>query len=579
MSEILNVFDHQRFQVRTPDGVRLKKSFKEILTEPDAAYALDYAQTYYDVAALNLLAFLAQLAFEPATGEELAERIRAPMSEAEFEAGVSKLRPLCAITGDGPRFMQGPEPGDVKARKGIETAVFVTSSKPGKTQSDKRFLFRADSDWAVYPEQASLLMFARNTFYEGTGGRGFQKGTNGDTPIRALVTLPAERDTIWLRKSAWLNVLSRERQHDYSGGYAEVGEGYHGLFWVNPPERDIPVGGISLPSGLGWMTAFHWLWFEETDAPGICPLTGETVRGLVARELSKQTTGISYGSKGDLEKRVRADRLFRHPNVPTQKIFDKSGDPIGERPFFVHRTKGLVDSIGASMFGGLSDRMKTRYTLAPVVAQLCTDPVQNLGISPTLTVFGFHMLSGQKNVHGGIEAQAVRFPYLTHDPARALVFIELATHLMVHASNFANDSARALGQAIQRTAGAGVRADENEHGEIKLKKLEKTPSIDDPFGGDALSAFWRAQKNHVTEFAALIATAARDEPEGFLDSEHKFRNRCEETVVSEVWRQYDPIFNHYSVLPRTMPYAHIARRMLGGAVKKLRSTQSEPTSS
>src|SRR5690606_26230256 len=156
MPELLNVFDHQLFRLRAPSGERTAKSFRQLLTEPDARYALDYAQPFYDVAALNLLAFLAQLAFEPADAQELARRLTAPMMEEEFEEGVEPLRARCALTGNGHRFMQAPEPFDEKKATGLDVAVFVSA------KGDRQFLHRADANWAIRPEQTELFLFARN---------------------------------------------------------------------------------------------------------------------------------------------------------------------------------------------------------------------------------------------------------------------------------------------------------------------------------------------------------------------------------------------------------------------------------
>ena len=567
MTDPLNVFDHQRFRLRTPSGEPVEKSFKQLLTESDAPYVLDYAQAFYDVAALNLLAYLAQVAFEPADADALAERLAAPMSEADFEAAVAPLRGRFALTGDGPRFMQAPEPFDEKKAAGLDVAVFISA------KGDRQFLHRADADWAVSPEQAGLFLFARNTFYEGTGGRGYQKGTNGDTPVRVLVTDPAEGDALWLRRTIWLNVLARDRQREYAGAYAEPGSGYDGFFWADPPNDDVPVGGITLRAGLGWMSAYHWLWYEEGG--GICPLTGEHVEGLVARTASKRSTGIGYGSKGDLDSGVRAERLFRHPNVPTEKLYDKNRNVTGERPFLVQRTEGLTDAIGAAFFGGLSDRGTARYTLAPVVWQLYAEPIQALGLSTHLRVFGFHMLSNQKNVHGGIEQSAFAYTPISPEAPQALLVLDTAANLMGQAADFASGAARALGQAVQRTAGAGVRAEETEDGQIRLKKLEKTPSVDDPFGRDTLNAFWRAVQRHLVDHAGDIARTAEGGPDALSVDALALQAAWEERIVREARRHYRPVFEHYSTLPRTMPYAHAAQRMLNGTLKKIRSTQPE----
>ncbi|ARA93895.1 hypothetical protein AWN76_012485 [Rhodothermaceae bacterium RA] len=574
MPDPMNVFEHQRFRLRTPAGERVEKSFRELLTEPDVPYALDYAQAFYDVAALNLMSFLAQWLFEPADAAELAGRIAAPMTDAEFEARVAPWRERFALTGDGPRFMQAPAPFDEKKAEGLEVAVFISA------RGDRQFLHRADADWAVSPEQAGLFLFARNTFYEGTGGRGYQKGTNGDTPVRVLVTDPGPDGTLWLRRTIWLNVLSRAQQREYAGAYADPmhlrpGD-YDGLFWADPPQDDVPVGGITLRAGLGWMTAYHWLWYEEAE--GICPLTGERVEGLVARKASKKSTGIAYGTKGDLDSGTRADRLFRHPNVPTEKLYDrKTGDVTGERPFLVQRIEGLTEAIGAAFFGGLSDRGAARYTLAPAVAQLYAEPLQDLGLSTHLYVFGFHMLSNQKNVHGGIEQSDFVYRPVASDTPETLLVLDKAAELTHDAARFASEAARALGQAVQRTAGAGVRAEETDDGQIRLKKLESTPSVDEPFGRDTLAAFWRAVQGHLIDYAGRIADMAGHGPDALVAEETTLKAGWEDTIIREVWQQYRPVFEHYSTLPRTMPYAHAARRLLGGALKKLRSTKTQET--
>ncbi len=574
MHEPLNVFDHQLFRLRLPTGGRVEKSFKQLLTEPDVPYALDYAQPFYDVAALNLLSYLAQVAFEPETAAELAVRIAAPMTEADFEQAVAPLRATFALTGDGPRVMQGPAPEDPKKAEPLGVAVFIAPS------GDRQFLHRADADWAVAPDQAALFLFARNTFYEGTGGRGYQKGTNGDTPIRALATVPAEGDTVWLRKSLWLNVLSLESQRQYAGAYAMPGgAGYDGLFWARPPAGDVPVGGITLRAGLGWMTAYHWLWFEHLDAPGICPLTGEKVHGLAARTASKRSTGIAYGAKGDLESGVAADRLFRHPNVPTEKLFDKNGDPTGERPFLVARTEGLTPAIGAAFFGGLNGAARARYTPAPAVAQLYAGPVSQLGLTTRLLVFGFHMLSTQKNVHGGVEMDTFAYTPVASDARAATAVMDVAAEMIGGAAAFAQKAAYELRQAVQRTVGAGVRAEQDgETGRITLKKLEKTPSVDDPFGRDVLAAYWRAVQRLLVDHAGALACAASADASAFAAEQSALAAAWEDAVAAEAKKQYAPVFEHYSLLPRTMPYAHAARRLFFSALSKARTVQSQPES-
>lgn len=585
---IPNAFEDQRFRLRTADGEPVTRSFRELVTEPgDPAYALDYPQPFYDVAALNLLTFLAQWAFEPEDAAALAARLARPMDDDEFEAGIAEHRAPFALTGDGPRFMQAPGPGDPKKTKPVEDAVLITHA------GDKSFLHRGDPDWAVAPDQAALFLFTRNTFYEGAGGGAgqYKKGTNGDTPVRSLATVPAGRSgLLHLRKSFWLNVLSRGRQQRDAGRYADLGgEGYDGLFWVNPPEEpEIPTGGLTLRAGLGWMTAYHWLWYEPLDAPAVCVVTGDPLPegALAARTLTKWGTRISYGTKSDQDADVRADRLFRHPNVPVRKTYDqKTGDITGREPFYVNRTWGLAEAVGASFFGGRGKGAP--FEPAPAVEQLSDAPVwrQVRDLSPPgrLLVFGFHMLSKYKNVHGGVEQDATRFRPLVGETEgdTAFVNVEAAT-LMKEATQFAKTAAGDLQRAVQRASGLGVRAEEDPStGRITLKKDASTASVDDPFGDDALTAYWRDVGAALADYAHQIAATA------YADADHADDGRLQEakyeltaawetTVTALVWRHFDPVYDDRVLDRRTMPYAAAARRMLAASLKKHRTT--EPTS-
>lgn len=577
MSEIKNVFEHQRFRLRTPDGESVSKSFRQLMTEPDAPYAMNYAQAFYDVAALNLLSFLAQIAFEPESAGALVEHLESPMSESEFEAGIAPLRSRCALNGDGPRFMQAPAPFDKKKATGVDVAVFISA------KGDRQFLHRADADWAVPLEQAGLFLFARNTFYEGTAGRGYQKGTNGDTPVRVLVTAPAARDTIWLRQSVWLNVLSREQQNQYSGAYARpefLNEGgFDGLFWSDPPTDDVAAGASTLRAGLGWMSAYHWLWYEE--AHGVCPLTGEAVTGFVARKASKKSTGIGYGTGGDLDSGTRADRLFRHPNVPNQKRWDrKTKEFVGEAPTMVHRMEGLTSAVGATFFGGRSWSDGAAFVLAPAVDQVYSSGLKDWffrsGHIPAVTVFGFHMLSGQKNVHGGIEMDTFKLPLVGQNALETAEINEIGSTILHRASTFAEEAGRRLAQAVQRTVGAGVRAEVGDDGAIRINnKLEKPPSVDDPFARDVLRAYWRHVRDHLAQLAGKVANDASSGPSTLISVSDERILQFEEQLIREIKRLYSPVFEHCSTLPRTMPYAFAAKRMLNSALKKIRSFQPE----
>src|SRR5690606_7357850 len=161
---------------------------------------------------------------------------------------------------------------------------------------------------------------------------------------------------------------------------------------------------------------------------------------------------------------------------------------------------------------------------------------------PGAIVFGFHMLSNQKNVHGGIEQDHFYLPLLGGSPAETVRMMETASRLVRDAGTFAAESARALGKAVQRMAGAGVRAEQTDDGRIRLKKLESTPSVDDPFGRDTIAAYWRSVQRHLVNYAGAVTDAARGGPDALSAEAIVLQTAWEETIVREVHQQVAPVF-------------------------------------
>jgi hypothetical protein len=558
--ELLNVFEHQLFLLRRPDGTRLKKSFREIVTEPDTAYALDYPQEFFNVDALSLMAYLAQVAFEPETVAELAERVRNPLNDAEFEAVIAPLRTHFLLNGDGPRFMQGPPPLPAAESEPLSVVVMIAP------KGERQFLYRPNVEWGIASEQAGLLLFMRNTFYEGTGGRTYQKGVNGDTPVRTMVTIQGGQDTLLLRQSVWLNVLSRSFQRDqYEGDYGQSNEPdvYNGYFWETPPIDTVPVGKITVRAALGWMTAFHWLHFEEIEGEKVCPVTGEPTRGVVAERTSKRSSGIAYGTKSDTETGISSDRFFRHPNVPTHRTYyDKKAEIWrNEQAFLVDRTRGFVNAMGSAFFGATSNDANNSMIVAPVVAQSHSRFIRQLTIPLRLLVFGFNMLPKRKrNVHGGYEIDTFRMPLLgVDDMQKSRLQSELARQWINAAANTAEEIGNTLQRTIQIAAGVGVRVKTDEKGAILLVKV-KLKSIEDyDFGRDVLTGYWRDMQRALAEHALYIAEEATD-----ASSLADFRVQTAwNTVVRRLAQaHFDPIFDRYHVQTRTMPLAFIAQKIL-----------------
>jgi hypothetical protein len=295
----------------------------------------------------------------------------------------------------------------------------------------------------------------------------------------------------------------------------------------------------------------------------------------VAPRVTKRSTGIAYGAKADTESDVRADRHFRHPNVPTYKTRNrKTGMYENERAYQVDRTTGLVESLGAAFFGQRAHSDEDGSFVAPAVGQLSADALHRRGKRARLLVFGFHMLSAKKNVHGGYELDDFVLHLLGRTENEASALNKMARDRMEEAGAFASAVAKALQRALQMTAGAGVRAREHEDGRIIVEKSEIIRSSDYAFGRDLLADFWRVVQQRLREFATRIAEIAEEGPAGLAQARETLQLWWEDTIAHEAWRLYLPVFGAYSTLPRNMPYAHAARRIFSKALQSARTIQT-----
>src|SRR5690606_38995084 len=124
-----------------------------------------------------------------------------------------------------------------------------------------------------------LLLFARQTFYQKAEGSGYKNGTSSDMELRTyLLDRPKEGEPPSLRRSIWLNVLSRQVQDDHDGFYRNEVDG-----WMWDPSdlarypADVPQGDLTLRAGLLWATAHAWIVFETLTEPRPCVVTGDVL--------------------------------------------------------------------------------------------------------------------------------------------------------------------------------------------------------------------------------------------------------------------------------------------------------------
>ena len=530
------------------------------------------------------MTYLIHVAFEPKDADELAYRLEEPVPADDYEAAVAPLRERFTIDGPGTsRFMQGPPPTPNQKGKLPKpddvSAIFLTTRKDNSLNK-MEWLNRPDVAWAVALDQVPLLLFTRNTFYEQAGGAGYQKGTAGEVAIRTLLI---ERDASGfprLRRSLWHNVLSRRFQRDhFPADFAVDRPSEDGFMWEALPEEDVPTGGITLAAGLGWMTAYHHLQIEEVpnEQPRACMVTGRPLTGRAATGVWKGPTGVAYGTKGDEDAGTRASRLFRHPNVPTYLRRDKkTGDYGGERQVTVHRTRGLVDAMGAVFFGTKKKEAGRRYDIAPVLEQMreafdshLEDYYEAHHADLDLQVFGFHMVGSMGGKHSGYEHDVFTYPLLkgrTSEETESL--LRNAQGIMHEASEQAERVASLLQQALQETAAVAVEWSLDERGHLSVKRREKKTAADFAFGRDTLAAYWSDVGSLLPGFARQIAEYGPD-PDVLAAARTELLDNWGEALRKLAKGHYDPHFKHYSTQPKTMPFAHRAAQRFYGTLKKI----------
>lgn len=590
---MLNVFDHQRFLVRRPDGARTTRSFRELVTattlegdalDPDEPLRLDYPHAFFNVGAMGLMTYLVHVAFEPEDADELAARLEAPIAPEDFEQAVGPLRDRFTIDGPGTsRFMQGPPPEPNKKGKlpkPDDVSALLVTVRKDNSLNKMEWLNRPDVTWAVALDQVPLLLFTRNTFYEQAGGAGYQKGTAGEVAVRTLLMERDEAGLPRLRRSIWHNVLHRRFQRDrFAADFAVDRDGYAGFMWEALPEGDVPTGGTTLAAGLAWMTAYHHLLIEEvTEGPTTtCMMTGRVLEERAATGVWKGPTGIAYGTKGDEDAGTRASRLFRHPNVPTYRTWDKKlGDYANERQVSVHRTRGLVDALGAAFFGADDQQAGgRRYHVAPVLSQVLgafdsdlEDYYDEHRGRLELEVFGFHMVGSMGGRHSGYERDSFRYPLLkgrTAEETEAL--LDEARGLMHVAAGWSQDVAKVLQRALQETAGVAVEWSADDQGRIRVARREQKTAADFAFGRDVLAAFWDGVGELLPGFVGRIADESAD-PDALAVAHDTLLAAWGEELAGLARRLYRPYFDHYSTHPKTMPFAHRAAQRFYGTLKK-----------
>lgn len=563
----MNVFEDQRFLLRSraPDGsagdVR-KLSWADIMTGPDEPLSFDYALEYMNVAALGLCVSLTQAFLEPASLEELIDRLETPVPRTELEAIIGDNREKFGID-EGFRFMQGPEPErDKKGRlkTGDLSEVILTIKK-----GDKEFLNRPASGSVVSADQIPLLLFSRSTFFEKSAGRGYKTGTTGDLEIRTYLIDPTS-----LRRTIWLNVLATESLPSYFQKLKP--HAYDNWMWIALPElSDVPQGGISLRSGLFWTVANLWVEIEELEEPRACLVTGDTIEAgeSAGTGVVVNSTGIGFGTIATKKEGIQVRQsFFAHPNAPYKII------PAGkDRPKFdchleVEENSGLIGQMG-----GLFYAASNNFRLAPVIDQLYAlhdlleeEYDQDRPARYNLLCFGFHMLSSKKNVHGGYESELFTYPVLGGSAEDRTKLMETAEHILKDCAEEAKTIDDILRQAVQRCIMKEVNVKENESGAVTFK--ESSRISDSGILRDTSHELWRHAGEELRGVLNDIGSHCRTAEELELEFTPLLRVWTKK-IYQKAERIFHRYFQDYSASPQHLLAAHDARRLFYARIRNL----------
>lgn len=571
---MLNVFEHQRFRLRRPpsddypNGERVTRSFREIITGDDEPLLFDYPLEYLNVAALGLCVALAQTTYEPETVEDLEAKLTTPLTDEEYEQGVAPLRDLFTIDGpSGTRFLQGPEPEKDKKgpykKSGSLSDLLLTVKRGNKT-----FLNRPDEEWAVELDQVPLLLFARHTFFEGNAGRGYLNGTSHEMGIRTFLLDAANV----LRRSIWLNVLARETQAEKEGDYqlTSSGNGFDGWLWHEVPDLEAVVqGDLTLRAGLLWQTAHSFVVLEEVEKP--CPsiVTGERITGKVGTAVVVNPSGIGYGVRP--EPKARRESFFRHPNAPTFEGEVK--DSFIRSQLKVEETSGLIGHMAGLFFGpgALDSERPSKLNTALVLDQwheFDERPVVDL------LCFGFEMQGKPvPNVHSGYRIERFRYPLLGGGGEEETAIRVEAEAVLAEAAEFTRDVERVLSGAIQRCTLVQVKVEEDEKGRQRFTPKEHLAP--EQLARSAAHDLWRHTRNELAHLLRQIEAHGQDACT-LAKAAPALLAEWRDCIARHARSLFQPVFDTYSASPQHLVAAHRAKGFLLYKLNELQGKHPEP---
>lgn len=238
-------------------GAAASVGLGQLLCEP-GNWQLSLPRDDMELACLQLVVSLVQVALPPGDRREWRQRMESPLAESEYSESVAPLLDWFDLDHPQHPFMQ---------TRGVSASEVTPIQKllVGLPEGNNHSFFNAPGEVQHLSQAATAIALFNQAATAPNFGGGFKGGLRG-TPITTLV---AGDD---LRQSIWRNVLSEDRLRTVLPWYEESKR--QPPTWVEPirEKQAIHFNQIGLLRGLFWQPAHIEL--IRSTTPAVCDLLG-----------------------------------------------------------------------------------------------------------------------------------------------------------------------------------------------------------------------------------------------------------------------------------------------------------------
>ena len=263
----MNLLEDPWIPLRADDGAGVFRllTYRDLLCEPGQHWQISLPRDDLELACLQLLVCMTQVMFLPNDDTELRQRLAAPLTPTEFDAGLAPFLDWFDLDHPTQPFMQTR---GVKAADPTPIQKLLIGLPEGNNHA---FFNEAGEIGQVSGTVAAIALFNQASNCPSFGG-GFKGSLRGGAPITTLVF---DRD---LREMVWRNVLTRSRVEERQ--ISAPGPAQDQPCWISPiaEKSTIHWNQIGLMRGLFWQPAKVELVKAEEDR--VCDvLSGEATAG------------------------------------------------------------------------------------------------------------------------------------------------------------------------------------------------------------------------------------------------------------------------------------------------------------